>query len=422
MENRWKQMKVLGTKEETHGNNMVTTNFFKSEFDILLIDSMNGLNRQEIEDQVIDLYYNKKKTYREIQKTVRKSSRDIKAILRKVEPELSSLSTPSQAYKLYSEGRSPNEVAIILNIREPEATQFYREYWNLNNLNILNQIYEETKGNFSSLVELHRQMKTTGMNVAHVIRLLRVANNDLQSIEYRCQDLKREAASLEAHNRNAAKTFQQLTDKIVDVQNTFDHYSLLCTQQRSEMERLYHKKAQLEELIEYFRSNNAEYVKIKENVKQKVENNLTNPKKLLRLTLLALIESLRSDTSKFQVLYYQMSTETTTMPIALSQSQSLTPSYGSQNYSVSNMDEQYLSQDYNSPTSAFENFVLNEAERLYDKLLDDSLNKVSNKPNNSSLNVSPSIESLITGRFDFSPSSQKTYTYRKENEEHTFVI
>lgn len=157
-----------------------------------------------------------------------------------------------------------------------------------------------------------------------------------------------------------------------------------------------------------------------------VENTLANPKKLLKLALIALIESLRRDTSKFQLLYYQMSTETTTMPMALSQSQSLTLSYGSQNCSLSNMNEQYLSQDYNSPTDAFENFVLNEAERLYDKLLDDSLNSVGNKPNNSSLNVRPSIEPLITGRFDFknSPSFQKiaAFTYRKEEEEeHKFI-
>lgn len=108
---------------------------------------METLNRDEIEGQIIDLYRDQKKTYREIQKIVRKSPRDIKAILRKVEPELSSLSTPSQAYKLYSERKSPNEVAIRLNIREPEATQFYREYWRLNQLYDLDKIYEEIRGN-----------------------------------------------------------------------------------------------------------------------------------------------------------------------------------------------------------------------------------------------------------------------------------
>ena len=47
---------------------------------------MKLINRQETEDLIIDLYYNQKKTFREIQQIVRKSPRDIKVILNKVEP------------------------------------------------------------------------------------------------------------------------------------------------------------------------------------------------------------------------------------------------------------------------------------------------------------------------------------------------
>ena len=50
------------------------------------IQYMQILNRHETEDLILDLYHNKKKTFREIQKIVRKSPRDIKAILDKVDP------------------------------------------------------------------------------------------------------------------------------------------------------------------------------------------------------------------------------------------------------------------------------------------------------------------------------------------------
>ena len=40
----------------------------------------------------------------------------------------------SKAYKLFSEGKKPVEVAIALNLREPEATKLYREYWKLKRL------------------------------------------------------------------------------------------------------------------------------------------------------------------------------------------------------------------------------------------------------------------------------------------------
>lgn len=86
------------------------------------------------------------------------------------------------------------------------------------------------------------------------------------------------------------------------------------------------------------------------------------------------------DPSKFQLLYYQMSTETTTTPTVSSPLS--TPTYSSQNCSGFYIGEQYLSQDYNNPTEAFENFVINEAGKLYEKLLEDSIDKtISNVPN-----------------------------------------
>jgi hypothetical protein len=56
------------------------------------------------------------------------------------------LSLSTQAYKLFSEGKTPLQVAITLNLRESEATKFYKEYWKLKQLHHLNMVYEETKG------------------------------------------------------------------------------------------------------------------------------------------------------------------------------------------------------------------------------------------------------------------------------------
>jgi hypothetical protein len=113
---------------------------------------------------------------------------------------LHSLSIPAQAYRLFSEGKTPIEVAIILNIREPEATQFNLEYWKLSQLDSLNLIYQETNGNISSLADLHKQMKAAGLTVKHTITLLILANNDIQSIEQKCEDLKRKAVGLTTKN------------------------------------------------------------------------------------------------------------------------------------------------------------------------------------------------------------------------------
>jgi hypothetical protein len=242
------------------------------------------------------------------------------------------------------------------------------------------------------------------MNIVHVIKLLSVANNDIQSIEYRCQELRGEAASLKFRNRNAARTLEQLSLTISETQKTLDHYESLCKQQRSEMDRLFYQKTQLEEFVKCFENNNARYLKVKENIKQEIENTLRTPKKLLRLALSTLIDSLRKDISKFQLLYYQMSTDIT----ATASSQSLTPSYNSQNYPVFNMDENPF-QDYNDPTDAFQNFVLNEAESLYDKLLRYSIdNTISNMPNEISPNVHlSSVHPTEPSDFKDSPFAKK---------------
>jgi len=106
---------------------------------------MTILTRQERERLVIDLYYNQGKTYREISKEARISPRDIRIILNKVveqkdgeegvkqqddndaeenkqQEQEQHLSQSAQAYKLFSEGKQPVEAAIVLNLREPEAT------------------------------------------------------------------------------------------------------------------------------------------------------------------------------------------------------------------------------------------------------------------------------------------------------------
>jgi hypothetical protein len=41
----------------------------------------------------------------------------------------------TQAYKLFSEGKKPFEVAIELGIREAHVNKFFREFWKLRNLN-----------------------------------------------------------------------------------------------------------------------------------------------------------------------------------------------------------------------------------------------------------------------------------------------
>jgi hypothetical protein len=80
---------------------------------------------------VIDLYFNQHKTYPEIVQIERISPRDIRAILKEEQARLQKnkdQELSSKAYKLFSEGKTPVQVAIILNLREPEVTKLFRVF------------------------------------------------------------------------------------------------------------------------------------------------------------------------------------------------------------------------------------------------------------------------------------------------------
>jgi hypothetical protein len=63
--------------------------------------------------------------------------------LNKVEPEEQSMSIPSEAYKLFSEGNTPLQVAIALQLGADEVNEYHKEYLKLVHRDNLNQIYEE---------------------------------------------------------------------------------------------------------------------------------------------------------------------------------------------------------------------------------------------------------------------------------------
>ena len=75
---------------------------------------MVGLNKKEKEKLVVDLYENGS-NYREIAKEATISLSFIKGILDKANEE-QSLSKVSHACQMFSEGKSPMEVAIVLDL------------------------------------------------------------------------------------------------------------------------------------------------------------------------------------------------------------------------------------------------------------------------------------------------------------------
>jgi predicted DNA-binding protein YlxM (UPF0122 family) len=98
------------------------------------------LSREEKEKRVLELYYDKGYTYREIAKELRMSPNQIREIIKRHEEKNDAiakkkkmLSLSSHAYKLFSKGKTNVQVAIKMDLPQEQITQFRTEYWRLQN-------------------------------------------------------------------------------------------------------------------------------------------------------------------------------------------------------------------------------------------------------------------------------------------------
>jgi transposase len=335
------------------------------------------LTRQERERLVLDLYYNQGKTYREISKEARISPRDIRVILNKVNEEKKEasqeqqdndddkkhqkqehrhLSLAAQAYKLFSDRKTPLEVAIALNLRESEATKFYKEYWKLKQLHNLNMVYEETNGDIEPFLRLYRLSKVKGKGVQQVVNLLAIVNNDLPSIEERFKRLRNDVSMLQFRKHTLERNIYQLNNQIASTTKLLNSLRMSCGRERREIEKLYNEKARLKALVTGFKSNNGDYLnKIKQAAEENVKSVLTDNKLLLKFSMRSIIESLRMNPELRNFVLYKISNN----------------AYDS-NY-LSLMSRQQQHQSFNDSYTAL---ILEEAEKLYNKLTTELTNRI----------------------------------------------
>jgi hypothetical protein len=323
------------------------------------------LTREEKERFVLDLY-NQGKSTRQIAEEARMSFRDIGAILDKVEEEKKTnkeqaekVSQSTQAYKLFFEGKSPVQVAIALNIREPEVVKFYVEYWNLVQHHSLSRIYEEIKDGIGYFVRLYISAKVARMGLEQVVKVLEIANNDLPLVEHKCERLEREVDDLEAEKRNSARIFQELTDKISNMLKRLDSIRVECEKELAQRDQLYQKNMKLEAAVRYFENNSEGYIKIIKTIEEKVISILSDAKPLLSIALLSLTESMKKDPDKYSRLLYHNNTPSNA-------------DYNNQFYAASytyGRQPQNRSQDYTD-------MLKEEAEKLYNKLVKELVDEI----------------------------------------------
>jgi hypothetical protein len=179
------------------------------------LTSLVDMNRAEKEEYVIRLY-KEGRTVREIAELVHMSFRDIGVIIKKVklkadeergqleDDDIKSKSKTTQAIKLFSEGNSPVEVAIALDLPTDQVLAIYREFWELEGMYGLAQICEEAKYDVHDLLRLHRIAKVRGMEKDDIISVFDLIKHDqLEALQWKAGCLRSEINALEWKKRNS---------------------------------------------------------------------------------------------------------------------------------------------------------------------------------------------------------------------------
>jgi hypothetical protein len=322
---------------------------------------------EERKKQVIDLYYNQGKRTREIAKIERMSIRDISAIIKEEEArrqKYKDQELSSKAYKLFSEGKTPVQVAIILNLREPEVTKLYSEYLKLQGLDKLNLICEEIgEDNMVDFLEFCKHAKERGMDRMHMVKALAIANEDLPYLEEKCELLKIEINDSESKKQQSKNELHILNDKIASSKELLKSYTSSRERKRQESESLNNKISRLEALVTHFKNNNEEYLKIKSTVEEILKSVLTDGKVLLHKAIFSIIETLRNENNT-----------TKNHLISFLAKQAITVSHYRDYQYVSSASKSSSSREQQELAQYIEDYInaiLEEAGKLYNRMIKD---------------------------------------------------
>ena len=291
----------------------------------------------------------------------------------------SSMSLSTQAYKLFSQGKTPIEVATELDLSEKKVTKYYKEYWKLKGLYKLNLIHDEIKEDIIGFAKLYRLSKASGKSAEHVVSLLNIANNDLPALEDKYKKLQQNVNHLESKELDLSITLEDLKSHIQDANQSLDSCRLSYQKEVSKTLQLHWQNTELDRLLTGFKNNNKEYIRILFVARQTVKSALSGKRQLLKLALFSLIESWRANPTKFNFLVHGMS------PLLTTSKSTMMNYAGSRNNQASPFSSYNIQNGY--PENLIE-LIVNGATSIYEKMVKDFTNDtISNTAANTDSNL-----------------------------------
>jgi hypothetical protein len=123
--------------------------------------------------------------------------------------------------KLFSEFEPPVEVAIALDLPTDQVEAMYLEYWELDGMGKLAQIYEENRYDVHDLLKLHKIVKDQGLEKQDIINVLEfVKYNQLRILQWKAAYLRYQISMLETEKTEAMNHLFKLKRMIGESEET----------------------------------------------------------------------------------------------------------------------------------------------------------------------------------------------------------
>jgi len=171
---------------------------------------MGRLTKEVVEK--IRRRYEEVGSYSEVAKELGLDPRTVKkhVLEESEEPEVEP--TP-KAYRLFSEGKTPLEVAITLGLNADEVEEIYEGYWRLKGLYELYDLYSKLQDEVWAYLALYNRMRDEGMNPDEFVSALKDIQ-ELKKVRSEVEDAKSEyvkiLSEIEAAKREKEKILVEL--------------------------------------------------------------------------------------------------------------------------------------------------------------------------------------------------------------------
>ena len=279
---------------------------------------------QATKNKIIDLYFKQHLPIREVAKITKKSSRDIILVLKTLESQEKeedwkidnnntkelerkeetldkddkNLAPYTKAYNLFSEGKRPIKVALILKIPEAEVTKYYIEYLRLTQLTDLPLIFKDlgVKG-ISVFLILTQKALAENLKTDEVLNLLKLANDKLPKLEDKIEKMQVKYDILKYEVEDREDLLYRYNEKIACAKLVIQQLKESYQEIKIEFSNIYNENQRLHKLTYEFKHNDKGYLEVQNIAEDKVKTFLTdnNAMKLLEFALVAVTEGLRQD-------------------------------------------------------------------------------------------------------------------------------